>query len=140
MANISHELKEKIKMAHSAEEVAALLRPSGVDETLATQIWNELSGHRDDKELSLDELETISGGADRDWAKDGCAATYEYDSWCDSNDWCYFFDVTYDHPLTNAICPVCGTNLYVDWTDYATNPSDDVTHCRCKKCGYTKAH
>ena len=32
---------------------------------------------QDGKELSLDELETVSGGEDRNWLKEGCAATAE---------------------------------------------------------------
>ena len=37
---------------------------------------------QDGKELSLDELETVSGGEDRNWLKEGCAATVEAGSWC----------------------------------------------------------
>ena len=68
-----------------------------MDESKAGQIWNEISSHRKDKELSLDELEAVSGGADRDWLTSGCAATVEPGSWCDSNDMCHVWDVTYDH-------------------------------------------
>ena len=138
MTTISKDLEEKIKTAHNVEEAAALLRPSGVDATLAAKIWNELSAHRDDKQLSLNELEAISGGANRDWVKDGCAATVEPGSHCGSNDWCWKWDVTYDHNPTSVVCPMCGSYLYVEWTNFATNPNDDVTHYRCKNCGYGK--
>ena len=44
------------------------------------QIWEEIYRKRekDGKELSLDEPESVSGGADRDYLKDGCAVTVEY--------------------------------------------------------------
>ena len=35
-----------------------------------------------DKELSLDELEAVSGGVNRDYNKHGCAATVEAGSGC----------------------------------------------------------
>ena len=138
MANLSGELIAKLLKAQNMEETAALLKAAGEDETQAERLWNEISAQREEKQLSLDELEAVSGGADRDWLTEGCAATVEYKSWCDSNDNCIYFDVTYDHPPTNSKCPVCGTYLYVDYTEYDTNPNDDVTHYRCKNCGYTK--
>lgn len=145
MLKISEKMKEKIKKAQSAEEVAVLLRPSGVDEVMATQIWNELSGYLDDKQLSVDELESISGGADRDWLSDGCAATVKAESWCGSNDSCHLWDVTYDHEPVKLICPKCGINLYLDHVDYAhfvgNDPKGfDTYHYRCKKCGYNIVH
>ena len=137
MLNLTSELKSKLLKAESAEEAAALLRPSGVDDALATQIWNELCAHRGDKELSLDELEAVSGGADRNWVKDGCAATVEPGSRCGSNDACWKWDVTYDNAPTTMVCPLCGKYLYHEKTEYATNPNDDVSYYRCV-CGYTK--
>ena len=94
MEYISDELKVKIKTAHNAQEVAGLLRDAGADESIAEQVWQEIIRHRDDKELSLDELDAVSGGEDRDWVADGCAATVNYGSWCGSNDMCYWIDVT----------------------------------------------
>ena len=137
MLNITGELKTKLLTAKSAGEAAALLKDAGVDAPMATQIWNELCAHRGDKELSLDELEAVSGGADRNWVKDGCAATVEPGSRCGSNDACWKWDVTYDNAPTTMVCPLCGKNLYYEETDYAARPGDDVNHYRCK-CGYTK--
>ena len=135
MLNLTSELKSKLLKAESAEEAAALLRPSGVDDALATQIWNELCAHRGDKELSLDELEAVSGGADRNWATQGCAATVEYGSWCDSNDYCSIWDVTYDNPPLGSKCPNCGTSLYRSYEiDYPY--MREVAYKRCKNCGY----
>lgn len=74
MLEFSDELKAKIKRTKSLEDMTELLRPLGVDEVLAGQIWNELQNKReaDGKELSIDELKTVAGGLD--WLKDGCAA------------------------------------------------------------------
>ncbi len=135
MTRIPDELKEKIMNAQSAEEVAALLKPSGVDEALATQIWSEISTHRDDKELSPDELDAIAGGADRDWLTDGCAATVEPGSWCGSNDACHKWDVVYDHKPSKNTCPVCRINLYLDHEEHS---SEITIYYRCIKCGYVK--
>ena len=139
MASLSNELKARLLKARSAGEAAALMQDAGAPEELSEPIWAELTRKReaDGMELSLDELEAVSGGR-RDWVRDGCAATVEPGSWCDSNDSCIWFDVTYDRPPTRSKCPVCGTNLHVEDTDYATNPSDDVTTYKCRNCGYTK--
>lgn len=63
MENLTNEQKAKLSAAKSGENAAQLLQEAGVDAPQA------------DKELNLDELEAISGGADRDWLTDGCAAT-----------------------------------------------------------------
>ena len=83
-------------------------------------------------------MESVSGGADRDWLTDGCAATVEPNSWCGSDDACWIWDVTYDHEPANINCPNCKSFMYVNWVDYSTNPSDDVFHYKCKNCGFEK--
>ena len=77
MTILTNELKAKLLAARSAGEAAALLRDAGVDAPLAERLWTELKHKReaDGKELSLDELGSVSGGFDRDWLKEGCAAT-----------------------------------------------------------------
>ncbi len=137
---MQEEFKSKLLQAQSEEEVAGLLKNAGMDESTAGQIWSEISSHRAEKELSLDELESVSGGYDRDWLTDGCAATVEPKSWCDSNDSCIYFDVTYKHEPANVICPKCGAFMYVNWVDYDTNPSDDTYHYKCKNCGTEKSY
>ncbi len=47
------------------------------------------------RELSADEMDAVNGGYDRERAKDGCAATYERDSWCWTNDYCFQVEVIY---------------------------------------------
>ena len=128
--SLSDEQKNRLLQARSAEEVAALLREAGVDVQLAERLWAELT-HKleaDSEELSPDELEAVSGGADRDWLKDGCAATVEPYSWCKSNDACFIVDVVYAHQPV-GICPYCGGYQY-------SRPS--VAEYVCAKCGQSE--
>ena len=135
MLNITNELKAKLLAAKSEEELAVLLKDAGVDKPAAKRIWAELTNKReaDGKELSLDELEAIGGGADRDFLKDGCAATMEPGSWCGSNDCCYFWDVTYDNEPTKTSCPFCGSDPMVTWT---MRDSEGI-YIICSNCGNT---
>ena len=135
------ELEKKIMAAESAEEIAELLKADGqaITPGKAGLLLKKVQALRD-RELSLEELEAVSGGAERDWVTDGCAATVEPNSWCDELDACWFFDVTYEHEPIDEFCPVCNSYLYVDKTYHAPNPSDDVKYCRCKNCGYTKSY
>lgn len=86
----------KLNEANSLEEVEDIIKDD--PELDAKRVYEEITRHRSNKaeKLDLEELDSVSGGADRDWMKQGCAATCEYDSWCGSNDFCYIFDVTYD--------------------------------------------
>ena len=116
------DLKTKLSKASSLEEVKGMLGAgSGVD---AEQLWREIEKHRSgqSEKLDLNELDSVSGGADRSWTKDGCAATCEYDSWCGSNDFCYCFDVTYDDFW--ATCPDGHKHVY--------------EHGQCVRCGYLR--
>ena len=92
MLNITNELKAKLLAAKSAEEVTELLKTDGQEITPedAARLWEEISRRRnqDGSELSPDELEAVSGGSDRDWLSDGCAATVDPDSLCWSDDYC----------------------------------------------------
>ena len=108
MKNLTDELKAKLCSAKSEEEAAALLKDAGGDTPLAERLWTELKHKReaDGKELSLDELESVSGG--RDWVTEGCAATVEPGSWCDTNDSCLIWSVTYENVPTSFPCPHCG--------------------------------
>ena len=94
---ISNETKEKLIAAQTLEEVKGLLKDEpGLD---PVKVYEEINKHRhaDATKLDLEELDAVSGGADRDWEKDGCAATCEWNSWCGSNDFCNLWDVTYDN-------------------------------------------
>ena len=112
MIEIPEELKAKLLDAKSAEEVARLIKESGreITEEEISPLWDEIEKYHnkpDIEEFSAEELETISGGVDRDWLEVGCAATVEPGSWCGSNDYCYCVDVTYVN-TPNKRCPYCG--------------------------------
>ena len=115
-----NELKERLLAAKNLEEVKNLLK-SRTDFN-AERVWDEIKRHRSNmsEKLDLNELDAVSGGFDRDWLKDGCAATCEISSWCGSNDWCQVWDVTYDH--FGDVCPDGHRHYFVD----------DV----CVRCGY----
>ena len=139
MLNITNELKPKLLAAKSAEEVTALLKADGQEITPedAALLLEEISRKReqDGKELSLDELEAVSGG-NRDWASDGCQATVEDDSWCWSNDSCFYNDVVYDHFDASQKCPAYPGRHHYDQTE-----TEFITEIhmrakmRCRYCG-----
>ena len=137
MKKLTDELKATLRSAKSEKEAAALLKDAGVDEPLAGRLWNELSRSREEKELDIDELETVSGGADRDWLKEGCAATVEAGSWCGTNDKCVWIDVQYDHVPVKDTCPQCGGQMYLDRTE-VVRKGEAYDYCKCLRCGYVK--
>ena len=127
---LNNELKSKLANAETLEEVEALLK--GEPNLDPKKVYEELRRHRSEEaeKLDLDELDAVSGGAVRDWAKDGCAATCEEGSWCWSNDRCQFWDVTYcnfwkrcpdghHHEYDgNSVCVRCGhIKGYAGWED-----------------------
>ena len=116
---VSNELKTRLNAAESLAEVQDILK--GRSDIDAERAWQEIESHRSSRneKLDLGELDAVSGGADRDWKKDGCAATCEASSWCGSNDYCMIWDVTYDnfwaccpdgheHVFQNRVCVRCG--------------------------------
>ena len=137
MITITNELKAKLLAAQSEEEVTELLKANGREITAedAARLWDEITGKReaDGKELSLDELESISGG-NRNWVTDGCAATVEYGSWCWSDDKCVNWDVTYDFGPTDTLCIKCGKNMYLQRRTHLGGSKYEEQH-RCKFCG-----
>ena len=120
---LNAELKERLIQSASLEETKELL--SSCPDLDAEKIWQEIEKHRSMKneKLDLEELDAVNGGADRDWTKDGCAATCEWDSWCWSNDSCMVWDVTYDNFWVH--CP--------DGHDHVYEGS-----LFCVRCGYKK--
>ena len=137
MINMTTELKEKILVAKSVEEIAALLKEAGIDETQAERLWAEVEHKRkaDGENLSLDELEAVSGGA-RDWAKDGCASTVEPGSWCWSNDQCKAVEEFYDNAPVSYNCPKCGMYFYKEIRE--SDSSSKPVYYVCKVCNYTE--
>ena len=134
------ELKKMTLAAASAEEIMEIMKASGEEITAeaAAQLFEKAQAKKTDKELSLDELEAVSGGADRNWVTDGCAATVEYGSWCGLNDDCCEWWVTYDFGPTSTLCPNCGKNMYFqDRICYEHLKWED--QYRCKFCGCVKS-
>ena len=115
-------LKGKLADARSLAEVREILR--GRPELDPEKVFRELQNHRSiqSEKLELAELDAVSGGADRDWVKDGCAATCEVGSWCGSNDFCIYWDVTYANFWTT--CPDGHEHVFVDNT--------------CTRCGFVQ--
>ena len=134
MINMTNELRAKLLSANSVEEVDQFVKADGQEITAeeAAHLWEEIESHKNDAELSLDELESVSGGAQRDWLKVGCAATVEAGSRCSSNDYCTWWDVTYVHNPEKETCPNCHTNLYIE------ERTTTRTVYKCPKCGYSK--
>ena len=100
----------------------------------AAQLFEKAQAGKTGRELSLDELEAVSGGADRNWVTEGCAGTVEYGSWCGSNDKCIVWDVTYDFQPTGNLCPNCGKNMYKQNT-ISLGEKKYEDQYRCKYCG-----
>ena len=116
-------LKEKLSNAKDLAEVKSILPDASASDS--EKIWAEIERHRSNKseKLDLDELDSVSGGADRDWKRDGCAATCENKSWCWSNDFCMVWDVTYDNYW--VCCPDGHDHVY------------EGTRV-CVRCGYER--
>ena len=136
MAIEREEFKKKTLAAASAEEIMEILKAAGEEITAeaAAQLFEKVQAQKTDKELSLDELEAVSGGEDRNWVTEGCAATVEYGSRCGSDDRCIYWDVTYDFEPTSTLCPNCGKNMYLQNTIHLTGLEYEHQY-RCKFCG-----
>lgn len=116
-------LKNRLSDAKDLGEVKSILPDASISDS--ERIWAEIERHRStqSEKLDLDELDAVSGGADRDWKRDGCAATAESTSWCWSNDSCMVWDVTYDNFW--VCCP--------DGHDHVYNGNRV-----CVRCGYER--
>ena len=126
---IDGELKSRLFKAQSAGQVMEIIKKSGQEITAedADHLFQEISRLKECSEFSDDELEAVSGGVDRDWQNDGCAATVEPDSWCWSDDACAICDVVYENN-PKSICPKCGA--------YMMKVIDGVyAKYTCTKCG-----
>ena len=109
MAIDREELKKKAMKAASAEDVMEIVRAAGEEITAeeAKKFFETLKKSQADQELSLDELEAVSGGA-RNAATEGCAATVEADSNCVFTDFCSIVFTLYDVAPVNGNCTQCG--------------------------------
>ena len=133
-------------MAQSTEEVKALLAEGGAEmsdeeaeliHTLARQILDPAN-----RELSLDELQAVAGGVtDRDWDKDGCAATVEDGSSCWFTDGgCVAVNISYKHKPVQ-FCFNCGAygmihddSVFVERVEPYVEMYREYLHCHY--CGF----
>ena len=106
----------------------------GVDEGRFTEFMRALAAENEGavmrQELSPDEMEAASGGEERDWLTDGCAATVEPGSWCGSNDKCHRWDVIYEHMPTSRSCRRCGLKKVI----IERETGSKITYL-CQNCG-----
>ena len=139
---ISSELKTELLKANSEEEVKALLGDQATEEE-ASHVWQEIERCRPAEGLEAvddDELDAVSGGADRDFLTQGCSATVEYGSHCWSDDSCSIWDVTYDNE--EYACTIgyknhdWGPVKMSYWREGNSGSTADISYYRiCKRCG-----
>ena len=138
------ELAELIQNAKSVDDVKKALAKAGdkfkdIDpERLYEELQHQLTKN---EKLDLDELDAVSGGSDRNWWVDGCAATCEEDSWCWSNDWCNSFEVTYQE-----FHDKCTNGQRHDWelisrsTAHGSGSGMWVLVYKCRRCGKSSTY
>ena len=143
MAIDREELEKKAIEAASAEEVMEIVRAAGEEITAeeAASFFKAVQERKADKELALDELESVSGG--RDWVTEGCAATVEWDSDCWGVDGgCLAIHYTYSRePTTDDRCPKCGARVYLEG-EYGVSTGFlqgyNWKEFICRNCGHYK--
>ena len=137
MAIDRNELKKKAMEAAGAEEIMEIMKAAGEEITAeeAERFYEKVQDKKTDRELSLDELEAVAGGEDRDWLRDGCAATVEAGSDCYGTDMCGLWPVTYEHRPTRHKCSVCGGILYSNGSTGGGFFEEEVYHYKCASCG-----
>ena len=140
MLNITNELKAKLLTADSAEKVAELLKADGqeVGPDDVEKLWAEVTKFRqkDDRKLSVDELDAVSGGVfwlgndAPDGHELGCWSFW-YENWDDFylahvNEYCYggqgqrhefggVETIKYGDELRPArVCKLCHHWVYLD--------------------------
>ena len=137
MAIDRNELRKKAMEAASAEEIMEIMKAAGEEITAeeAERFYEKVQDKKTDRELSLDELEAVAGGEDRDWLRDGCAATVEAGSDCYGTDMCGLWPVIYEHRPTRHKCSVCGGILYSNGSTGGGFFEEEVYHYKCASCG-----
>ena len=129
----SIEIRAKLSNAKNIDDVKAILAESGEKVTPedTERIWQELEHHRPSgkRKLDQDEMDAVAGGTlfkERDWIKEGCAATVESDpALCWESDVCILFWEKYDNFW--ATCP--------DGTPHENIYDKKTTWYICRKCG-----
>ena len=131
MANrytITDEMKALLANVQSAEQVAEVFASAGqrISKKDSERLYQEYQHHVTDQELSLAELEAVSGGS-RDYLTDGCAATVEPGSDCWGTDMCAIVNCVYDNGPA-SYCEKCG--------GVVVNKGSDGSrwHFECTRC------
>lgn len=123
MVNNREELEKKILEAGSVEELESILKAAGAERTTEelAKLFEDIEARRENKKLSLAELEAVSGGWGSryqedgkggpwggiiDWSLHGCAATVEEGSDCWGTDGgCTMVNIKYYNIDYSEKCP-----------------------------------
>ena len=133
-ARFAAELKriaQEKSAGNDAEAYVMAAKALGVDLSLA----EVEKANAENRELSPDEMAAVAGGEDRDWLRDGCAATVEAGSDCYGTDMCGLWPVIYEHRPTRHKCSVCGGILYSNGSTGGGFFEEEVYHYKCASCG-----
>ncbi|MCR4688028.1 MAG: hypothetical protein K5745_00595 [Saccharofermentans sp.] len=108
----SEELRNKLMSATTQEEVCELIKAEypDIEPEALDKITDEFLKYVANRELSMDELDAVAGGA-RNYRDDGCKGDYK-DEFCWFNDHCAAAIITYYNYDSHYKCPRCGANLY----------------------------
>lgn len=134
------ETRKQLLEAQSVEEVAQILKEAGDIEAKAEKVWEGICDVREKegKNLSLDELDAVAGGfflTERDWGKDGCAATVEPGSSCLGTDGgCSAMNISYSHAPNDRPCIFCGAKYTFIFSYFMHSDSTDYYY-ECRDCG-----
>ena len=154
------EFEKKLLSAKSRSEITDILKAAGqeISEEETASLYRKVQELRgvEGRELSLDELDAVSGGVtNRNWQRDGCAATVEEGSNCWGTDGgCTYVNIHYSGVDEGDRCKVRTTHpcVYEDLgsEDLPTFVPQDLldrgytptmiptTYKRCIYCGRTR--
>ncbi|MBR2795101.1 MAG: hypothetical protein IKE16_10690 [Solobacterium sp.] len=130
---LNEEIKKQLMETKSPEDVKALMNSYHIvlSDEEARDLYEDMQdGIIGADKLSAEEIEVIQGG--RDYIKDGCCATVEYDSWCGKNDSCMLIWVRYDHAPVLSSCPYCYE--YLGSYGYHKIKGTKYAKFKCPKC------
>lgn len=142
--NLLKELKDKLMLAESAEEIKKMIAKAGSEITAedAEIVYDKISRQKAASGMDIDddEMDAVAGGGTfsnehKDWSKDGCAATCEPGSRCWSNDQCTWGEYSYSNFW--SACPDGSPHnmVFVEDDFMSTTP---IKRYKCSKCGFTK--
>lgn len=138
MTKDREEIEKQLLQTKSVDEAKTLLAENGISlsDKEADEMYKKIEEQAPDfsKEVSLDELDAVSGGwfGFRNYKEKGCAATVELGSSCWGTDGdCAFVNVSYTHGPEKR-CDKCGGTMINDRD--MTGISGYIL--KCQKCGF----